>query len=77
MGLGAANSRAAPGSPHSSYATGHNEWGHNSLGAESLWGRHKVPTMSQILSSVQYICFRKTSGSNMGPPNLLLGPGAI
>jgi len=28
-------------------------------------------------TSVQYICFRKTSGSNMGAPNLLLTPGAI
>ena len=25
----------------------------------------------------QYICFRKTSCSNMGAPNLFLGPGAI
>jgi len=39
--------------------------------------RRKVPTMSQVLSSMQYICFRKTSGSNMGAPNLLLAPGAI
>jgi len=44
---------------------GRNE-GHKSLGAEPLWGRHKVPKMSQILSSIQYICFRKTSGSNTG-----------
>jgi len=28
-------------------------------------------------TSVQYICFRKTSGSNIGAPNLLLAPGAI
>ena len=28
-------------------------------------------------TSVQYICFRKTSGSNIGSPNLLLAPGAI
>ena len=49
--------------------------GHNSPGAESLWGaelpnhcgeRRKIPTMSQVLSSMQYICFRKTSVSNMG-----------
>jgi len=40
-------------------------------------GRLKVPTMSQVLSSIQYICFRKTSGSNMGAPNLLLDPRAI
>jgi len=32
-------------------------------------GRRKVPTMSQVLSSIQYICFRKTLGSNMGTPN--------
>jgi len=29
-------------------------------------GRRKIPTMSQILSSIQHICFQKTSGSNMG-----------
>jgi len=40
-------------------------------------GCRKVPTMSHINSSVQYICFRKTSGSIMGAPNLLLVPGAI
>jgi len=28
-------------------------------------------------TSVQHICFRKTSGSNMAAPNLLLAPGAI
>jgi len=33
--------------------------------------------MSQVLSSVEYICFRKTSGSKMGAPNLLLALGAI
>jgi len=51
----------------------------NAGDAERLWGRQKVPTMSQALSSIQYICFRKTSGSNMGAPNLLLllAPGAI
>jgi len=42
--------------------------GCNSLGAE------KVP-MSQALSSIHYIGFRKTSGSNTGKPNLLLVPG--
>jgi len=35
-------------------------------------GPRKVPTISQILSSVEYICFRKTSGSNVVAPNLLL-----
>ena len=34
-------------------------------GAESLPRAPKVPTMSQVLSSIQYICFRKSSGSNM------------
>jgi len=33
--------------------------------------------MSQVNFQIQYICFRKTSGSNMGAPNLLLAPGAI
>jgi len=28
-------------------------------------------------TSVQYICFRKTSGTNVGAPNLLLAPRAI
>ena len=50
---------------------------HHYGGTESLRGAPNVPTMSQVLSSVQYICFRKTSGSNMGTPNLLLAPGAI
>jgi len=39
--------------------------GHNSPGAESLRGHRKIPTMSQVLSSIQCICFRKTSGSNV------------
>jgi len=33
--------------------------------------------MSQVLSSIQYIGFRKISGSNTGEPNLLLALGAI
>jgi len=37
----------------------------------------KVPKMSQVLSSIQYICFRTISGSNMGASNLLLAPGSI
>jgi len=40
-------------------------------------GPRKVPTMSQIFSSIQYICFQKTSGLNMGASNLFLVPGAI
>jgi len=43
--------------------------GHNSPGAE----KSQVQTMSQALSSIQHICFRKTSGSNMGARFL---PGA-
>ena len=50
--------------------------GHNFPGAEWLRGRRKVPTMSQVLSSIQYIWFRKISGSNMGAPNSLLAPGS-
>ena len=46
-------------------------------GAEWLRGRQIVPTMSHVHSAIQYICFRKTSGSKMGEPNLLLAPGAI
>jgi len=40
-------------------------------------GRRKVPTISQVLCLIQYILFRKNSGSNMGAPNSLLDPGAI
>jgi len=40
-------------------------------------GRRKVPTMLHKLYSTQYICFRKTSSSNMRAPNSLLAPGAI
>jgi len=39
-------------------------------------GRKEVPTMSQVLPSIQYICFQKTSGSNIGVLNLLLALGA-
>jgi len=50
---------------------------HHSGGTEILWGRQKIPTISHVSSAIQYICFRKTSGSKMGSPNLLLAPGAI
>jgi len=33
--------------------------------------------MSQVLPSIQYIGFRKPSGSNTGAPNLLLAKGVI
>jgi len=42
-------------------------WGAEILrGAEWLRGRQKMPTMSLVHSSIQYICFRKASGSKMG-----------
>ena len=59
------------------------ERGHIYPGAESLWGAEslrgepKIPSLSHVRSSMQYICFRKISGSNMGAPKLLLAPGAI
>jgi len=40
-------------------------------------GRRKVPTMSQVLSSIQYNYFRKISDWNIGASILLLAPGAI
>jgi len=45
--------------------------------APNHWGAPKNPIMSQILSWKQHICFRKTSVSNMGTPNVFLAPGAI
>ena len=51
--------------------------GRNYPGAESLWGLQKTPTMSHVHPSIQYICFRKMSGSKMGAPNLHLASGAI
>jgi len=39
-------------------------------------GHRKVPTMSQVISSMQYICFRKTSGANMGGAKLASCPRA-
>jgi len=46
-------------------------------GANSLRGHRRGPTVSQVLSLMQYICFQKTSASNMWPSNFLLAPGAI
>ena len=43
--------------------------GHNSSGAKSLWVRR--------ITFFYTICFRKSSCSNTGAPNLLLVPGAI
>ena len=34
-------------------------------------GHRKAPTLSQVLSTIPYICFLKTSNSNMGAPNFL------
>ena len=38
-------------------------------------GRRKLPTMSQVLPSIQRICFWKTSGSTMGGIKLASCPG--
>ena len=48
-------------------------------GAKSLQEGPRSPNnvTSSLLSSIHYICLRKTSVSNMGAPNLLLAPGAI
>jgi len=40
--------------------------GSNPQGAESLSGRRKDPTLSQKLSSIQHICYRRALGSNRG-----------
>ena len=46
-------------------------------GGESLGGCRKVPAMSQVFSSMQYIYSQKILGSNMEAPNLFLAPDAI
>ena len=58
--------------------------GHYSPRVESSWGRGMtagVPESPNSATStffkMQYISFRKTSGSNMGAPNFLLAAGAI
>ena len=52
--------------------------GRNNSRTPNHWRRRrKVPTMSQALSSIQCICFRKISGSNIGASNLLLALGAV
>jgi len=45
--------------------------------AEWLRGRPKSPNNVTSTSSMQYICFQKTSISNMGAPNVLLATGTI
>ena len=52
------------------------ERGHNSAGAESLRGAEKSQKCHNTCFN-QDICFRNTTGSNMGAPNLFLAPGAI
>jgi len=50
----------------------------NHYGAPNHYGgRQKVAKMSQVLSSMQYICFRKTSGSNTGAPSLTRAPSNL
>jgi len=51
--------------------------GHNSSGAESLRGVEKSPNNVSTTFFNTVRCFRNTSGSNIGAPNLLLTPGAI
>jgi len=57
--------------------------GRNDGGQGAQFPGHRITikapkSLNNVTStSVQYICFRKTSGSNMGAPNLLLAPGAI
>jgi len=41
------------------------------------WRRITAGDAGKSQQSHKYFCFRKTSGSNMGSPNLLLAPGAI
>jgi len=50
----------------------------NSPGSELLWRAPESPNnvTSRLLSLRQYICFGKTSGSNMEAPSLILAPGA-
>jgi len=38
--------------------------------ANHCGGRRKVPPMSQVHASIQYICYRKNSSSNVGAQNL-------
>jgi len=46
------------------------------MGAPNHCGvRRKVPAMSQVLSSIQHICFLKISNSNMGGAKLASCPG--
>ena len=47
------------------------------MGRRMTAERQKILKKLQVLCSIQWICFLKSSGSNMGAPNLLLIPGAI
>jgi len=56
--------------------------GNKGGGQITMWAMNhkslqKVPTMSQVLSPVQCICFRMTLGSNRGMSNLFLATGPI
>jgi len=42
------------------------------MGVEKLRGWRKISTISQVVSSVQYICFRKTSWFEHGAPKFFL-----
>jgi len=57
---------------------GRNEWGSRGTipRASNLYGEPNSPN-NVTSTSLQYICFRKTSGLNMGVLNLLLAPGPI
>jgi len=46
-------------------------------GRQIYVGRRKISTISQVLSSIQYICTQKTFGQNMEAPNLFPVPGSI
>jgi len=65
--------------PHIVRGVTRGEGGHNSSGAESLWERRMTAGGAEKSQQChkyffQYSCFRKTSNSNMGAPNLLLAP---
>jgi len=47
------------------------------MGVEKLRECRKISTILQVVSSVQYICFRKTSWFEQRAPNFLLVPGTI
>jgi len=57
---------------------GHNAGGHGAqFHGRRITRRAPKSPNNATSTSVQYICFRKTSCLNMGEPNLLLAPGVI